>query len=204
MIILSVLGTFAAFGIGGCVMAALIQQKRFPTWLAIALSPVACAGVYLLMLGMPFVGWAGEALVVFVTGLSVGFPLLAFFRVGNAMKATKTVPKVAAVAMGVFLPLFPLTLFTLLSRLNEAAWLEWKCDGRIVEVTRAKSNHQAPTIVVEDGSGTVRFEQVDDNFWSVAKPGQRLTKTPGTPTAVLDGVRVRMVPRQVGWWNEPK
>jgi hypothetical protein len=103
-------------------------------------------------------------------------------------------------SVALVLPIMAGTLSSLMTRWNYAVWLDWTCDGTITEVTRAKSNHMAPTIVVD---GRARFEQVSEDLWSTAKPGQRLTKVAGTPHASLEGHKVRMVPLQEHWWHDP-
>jgi len=45
---------------------------------------------------------------------------------------------------------------------------------------------------------------VDEGLWSRARIGQRLTKKQGTPWAMLDHERVRMVPLRMHWWSDPE
>ncbi|MCE9582766.1 MAG: hypothetical protein K8T20_09755, partial [Planctomycetes bacterium] len=112
--------------------------------------------------------------------------------------------KTGIAAMVLFLPVMAVTMGTLISRLNYASWLKWECDGRIVQVTRDGGNHQAPMLFVETAGKTDHFSQVDPEVWAQAKTGMRLTKAAGSPMAWLDGKKVRMVPLQVKWWNDPR
>ncbi|MGC4115698.1 MAG: hypothetical protein QM765_14070 [Myxococcales bacterium] len=45
---------------------------------------------------------------------------------------------------------------------------------------------------------------VAPGFWDAAKPGLRLVKVAGSPYATLEGAKVRMVPLQASWWNDPE
>ncbi|MCE9583129.1 MAG: hypothetical protein K8T20_11615 [Planctomycetes bacterium] len=181
-------------------------------------------GYWVALLAMPFHGFVTELPLVLLLGAAVSGPMYLFLRssfaarraadaahtaemkagISPAAEPRKTISPFAVVALGVFLPAMALSLFSIISRVNYACWLGWKCDGVIVEVTRDKPNHAAPMVIVNTAGDTERFVQVDDDFWASAKPGQRLKKDAGSPMAWLDGRKVRMVPRQVGWWNEPK
>ena len=151
--------------------------------------------------------------MVLLVGAALSGPLCIFFRMGDALKRRNDpdapAPERAVsfrmlVLAAVLMPIAAVSLLTLLSRINYSCWLNWECHGRIISVTKDAANHGAPMLVVEDADGrTQSFSQVDEGLWEYAQLGQRLRKEPGTPMARLDGAKVRMVPRQMNWWNEP-
>lgn len=201
---------------------AVHQRLRTPTWLVVALTPVFVALYGVAMMAMPFAGIATEIPLVLLATVAASGPVTILFRMNEALMAARKAPghaaefrggtetkkadigKGALIGFGMFLPVMAITLFSLVSRINYACWLNWKCDGRIVSVTRDGGNHQAPMVLVETGGRTDSFSQVDDAFWAQAKPGMTLTKGTGSPMAWLDGRQVRMVPKQLKWWNDAK
>ncbi|MBI2921476.1 MAG: hypothetical protein HYY18_10380 [Planctomycetes bacterium] len=204
------------------VVAGLHQKLRTPSWLVFALTPVLVALYLVAMMAMPFAGFLTELPLVLLATVAASGPVTLMIRAneslkakreagghvaefrGDVMKQVKSVGKGMMFGALLFLPVMAMTLFSLVSRINYACWLGWKCDGRIVSVTRDGSNHQAPMILVETGGRTDSFSQVDDGFWKQAKAGMHLTKKPGSPMATLDGRPVRMVPLQLKWWNDAK
>ena len=155
---------------------------------------------YVVLLGLPFWNVASEALVVLVAGAALVLPMTIFMR-RTAGQKVQHLRQVLPFVLGFFL--FVPVLFTLVSRVTYARRVHWACDGQIVERTRTARNHNAPTLVVQNGDRQVRFEMVDEAFWQVAQPQQRLVKAFGSTTAMLDGQRLRIVPRDLPWRNDP-
>jgi hypothetical protein len=200
------------FVTGGLGSNLILAKLKLPRWLLAVVSIVAFVGFLVLEVALPFASPWTELLLTVLAALPVSGGMAVFFGMaGDVQKAraAKPAPRTPEQRMRLMLPLLSValvlpiiagTLSALMTRWNYAVWLDWTCDGTITEVTRAKSNHMAPTIVVD---GRTRFEQVSEDLWTTAKPGQHLTKVAGTPHASLEGHPVRMVPLQEHWWHDP-
>jgi hypothetical protein len=217
---LAILAFFSSFTLASVGMG-IYHRLRAPAWLVCAVTALLLPAYWATMYAMPFHGILTEVPLVLMLGLAISGPIYLFLKQGidakrdgnaghtavlrpeGAPPARLKISPLLAVALGVFLPVIAFSLFSIVSRVNYACWLGWKCDGFVVEVTRDKPNHAAPMIIVNTNGTTERFVQVDDAFWARAKPGQRIRKDAGSPMAWLDGQLVRMVPRQVEWRNEP-
>ena len=79
----------------------------------------------------------------------------------------------------------------------------WQCDGKIADVARS-SNHGAATIVVDSAGKSITLEGVDEEFWKKARRGDHITKSSGSRYAVIDGQKMLIVRRGMGWWNDPE
>ncbi len=205
------------------VVAQIHQKLRTPSWLVGVLTPVFVAAFVVAAKAMPFVGIVSEIPLVVLATIAGSGPVTLLLRANIQLEAEKKAREAKNVefrspgtpglqnlnghgiaAMVLFLPTMAATMGTLLTRLNYAWWLQWECDGRIVQVTRDAGNHAAPMLFVETDGKTDRFSQVDDRLWAQAKPGMTLKKAAGSPMAWLDGRKVRMVPEQMTFWCDPK
>lgn len=221
---ISIACMFAAFAFSN---AGAMVHKRLntPTWLIAVLTP-AFLGIYVLaILAMPFRGVLTELPLVLLATVAASGPVALMHRANEKILAEREAKKAgghavefrggvkavrstfnlgAVLVLGLLMPTMAITMFTLVSRINYASWLNWSCDGQVLQVTRNRGNHNAPMILVETDGSTESFTQVDGGLWSQAKAGQRLKKVAGSPMAELDGQPVRMVPLQVNWWNDAK
>lgn len=223
MAILSMFAFFGSFALA-MVLSQVHASLRTPTWLVAALTPAFVAIYWLAMKAMPFAGFVTELPLALLAAVAVSGPIAILNRTNEEIQAKQKAVKEGHVAefrdaagsrkpgiplsgvlcLGLFLPTAAITIFSLVSRINYACWLQWECDGRIVLVTSDKGNHGNPMILVETRGQTEKFSPVDGAFWSAAKEGMPLRKSPGSPTALLDGRPVRMVPKQVEFWRDPK
>ncbi|HEY3448542.1 MAG TPA: hypothetical protein VGK67_19455 [Myxococcales bacterium] len=211
----SILFVFLVFGVGGSLGMALAQRTSVPTWALATIAVAGVAGYYVAAMGLPFSGPLSELAVVLLAALAMIGPAAWFFRNGKTLTEKQRAAKeekralpqrdllLIAPVMVLALFAFATVLGTLTSRINYALWLRWSCDGTVVERTRDKGNHNLPLVMAKCGDQLERFEVVSDGFWDAAQPGQRLVKIAGSPYATLEGAKVRMVPLQVRWWNDP-
>jgi hypothetical protein len=194
---LSVFGPFAL----SAVLAFFLRPAWKQGWRLLLALSLVYAGFFFLALGLPFFGIVAELLTIAAASAALVLPMTVFLRTSRHGRNMTIREGLLAF---LWLPLTAAVLTTLISRVNYARGLSWACDGPIVEVTRAAGNHNLPTLVVQNGVKRARFENVDESLWSQAKPGLRLAKAAGSPSALLDGQRLRMVPRQMRWWSEPR
>ena len=202
-------GLFSAFMTGMWEVGPLViavpsglyfALKQPTAWRFFLTASIAYLVYFVLLLAMPFRGFVTEVVIFLAAGGALVLPMSLFWRVAGRGK--KSVLHQALFGF-LALALFAAAMSTHLDRINYAGWLNWSCNGPIVERGRAAGNHNLPTLVVEAGKGRTRFVNVDEQLWNVAQPGQHLAKDSGSPMALLDGRRLRMVPRQLRWWNEP-
>jgi hypothetical protein len=207
VVFLSVSSVFIAFGIAGA-LSAPIAFKWKPGPVVHVLGSVAAMTLYYLLVHLlPFRGPVTELPIVLAAGLAWSGPVAAIHLLnqqqrtrlskGEAPKAITWTPARMGllIVFGLIMPLMAGVMMTLTSRMNHALWLGWQFDGTVTAKTRNKSNHNLPVISV-DG---VTYEAVDEHFWDLAQVGQKAVKKPGSSFATLDGQRVRMLQRDMGW-----
>ena len=193
---------FAAISLGAA-LGLRIARRELSLTLSLAGLAACLALFFLLVRGLPFAPFYSAELLATAAGACVvAWPMSGLYRMPKGA-GLKTAPRAALVLFFSWLPVAAITMTTLLERFNYAERLRWSCDGAIVEVTRAKANHNLPTLVVSSSDGTRRFERVDGPLWEKARPGARLVKNAGSAFAALDGERLRMVPGSLRWWDDP-
>jgi hypothetical protein len=194
---LELLALVAAFITGGFIGQWVARRIRISMgWIAL-MAIVTSGGSFLLLLGLPFYGAVGECFLVFTAAGALMWPLALTFRLRPREK-----PRIGpSLAVGLLaLPLTAGVLWSLNFRIRYATQLAWECDGLISERTR--NSKKVPRIVVETTDRLVTFDAVSEEFWSEVRPGHRVTKASGSPTAILEGKPVRIL-RRTGFWNDP-
>ncbi len=202
---LSVASIFFAFAFGG-LGGHLHASHRPPLLINLSLGTISLGGYFLLIFGFPFIHVILEIPMVLAATFAAAWPMqiIPLLNEKYPPKNLKgKIPVVGILGMLTLLICIAGIMSTLLSRMNYALWLRWECDGLIIERTNNKSNHNAPVLVVKTDRGNEWFENVDQGLWNACTPGSRLSKVAGSPMALLDGKRVRMVPLQINWWNDP-
>jgi len=193
---------FTAFALAA-QLGTFLEARKTPLAAAAVGVPLAAILFGLLVLALPFHGLLTELPIAPAAALLWCWPMMGITVLNRSSQAQKSTPTAAAALAVCWLPLGGLVGITCLERENYADRLQWACDGKIEQVTRAEHNHMVRTLVVNAQAGEVRFEKVDDDLWKSAHPGQRLVKKPGSAFAELDGARVRLVPQSLHWWNDP-
>lgn len=217
---------FFAVATVGSLGGRLLHKSNVPTWVLIPATVGVGLGYAIAVLGMPFHEWPGELIVIILaTALIIGASsILARIQANvqlikeeeNTPRMTATrnsstltkpgMPLVISELIGLFAvgPAFVLVLFTLPPREDYANRLGWDCrDGVILEKSRDRQEHNAPIVAAMCKSEKKRFTVVDEALWSAAQTGMALDKRPGSPFAMVDALRLRMVPLGLNWWNDP-
>jgi hypothetical protein len=206
-VFLSVASVFIAFGLAG-VLSVPIAFRWKPNRVVHVVGSLAALTLYYLLVHLlPFRGLITEGPLVLAAGLAWTGPVAAIHLLnqqqrerlakGEAAKAITWTPARMGllVAFGLIMPMMAGVMMTLTSRINHALWLDWQFDGTVTAKTRNKGNHNLPVVSI-DG---VSYEAVDEGFWDSAAVGQKAVKKAGSSFATLDGQRVRMLQRDLGW-----
>lgn len=169
-------------------------------WILIVSAVIFAVVGCLLLLGMPFAGLLTEAplaLAASVALVPTMLIVLASFRsAGKAIWSHMMLPFLLLLLL--VMVMMPWTV-----RVHYARRVAWVCDGTIISKYRS-SNHNAPALEIQTPSGPVILDGVDESMWTDATVGDHLIKSRGTINGELNGRTVRVVPRVMPWWNEPK
>ena len=192
-----------AFALAG-LLGMMLAQRKTPLWVAFIALPLSLGLLTVTTYALPFKSFVLELSLVPLAVLAWCWPVLGMTVLSQELNDKSGKSKSIGNVIGggiLFLAFLPVTMVVVTMLQDRGLYfkrLAWACDGPIREVTTTPDHHDVHTLVVVD-----RYELVDEPLWKKAKPGQHLVKKAGSAFALLDGVRIRMVPESLHWWNDP-